>query len=178
VHGLIFTTLRQFTQAQLPEHADAIWAGQPPFLAVAAYPDEDFDALVERVSAVTGASRPAILRDFGRYTGKTAFLLLRPEYYAAASGTRDFLLNVEERIHETVRATIPGAAPPHLQVVALGDRGVSIVYTSERRLCHLLEGLVIGTADYYGERFEIEQATCVERGDLACSFFVTPAAAR
>lgn len=174
MHGLIFTTLRQFTESQLPEHAAAIWEGQPRFLALDVYDDELFEALVERAVTVTGTSRQTVLRDFGRYTGETAFSVLRPEFYESSSGTREFLLNVEEQIHETLRSTIAGAAPPRLQVVALGEAGVSIAYTSERRLCHLVEGLVHGTAAHYGERFEITQPTCVERSDIACSFFVIP----
>jgi predicted hydrocarbon binding protein len=174
VHGLIFTTFKRYTQTQLADSHDAIWEGQPTFLAVDAYADEAFEALVARAATLTGATRRELLHDFGAYTGKTAFYLMRPDYYEASPGVRDFLLDVEERIHETVRSTIPGAAPPRLQVVPFGETGVSIAYTSPRRLCDLLEGLVVGTAAYYGERVEIEEATCVERGDLACMFLVTP----
>jgi hypothetical protein len=176
VHGLIFTSFRQFCWSHYPAEADAIWAGLPRYLAVDSYPDGDFDALVERAVQETGDERREVLLSFGRYTAQTIFRLLKPEYYEASNGTVDFLLGVEERIHETVRATITGAAPPRLQVVRLGADGVSISYTSDRALCDLLEGLVQGTAEYYREQFEIAQPTCVRRGDAACCFFVTPAA--
>jgi hypothetical protein len=175
VHGVIFTSFRQFSWSELGSQADEIWAGRPRYLAVEAYPDEDFDALVDHAAEVTGMSRRELLLAFGAYTSQTMFLLLRPEYYESSTGTRDFLLGVEERIHEVLRRTIPGVAPPRLNVVPLGEHGVSITYTSERRLCHLLEGLVVGTAGFYGERVAIEQTTCMERGDVACCFFVTPA---
>ena len=80
------------------------------------------------------------------------------------------MLTVEERIHELVRATIPNAGPPQLDVTELGDDGVSVVYTSPRRLCVLLRGLTEGTAQHYGERAEIEEKTCMLRGDAACTF--------
>ena len=51
---------------------------------------------------------------------------------------------------------------------------VSVTYTSDRGLCDLLEGLLVGTAAHYRESFEIEQTTCMERGDHGCCFFVTP----
>lgn len=176
MHGLIFTSFRQFSRSHYPGADDAIWEGLPQYLAVDAYSDEDFDALIERTAGVTGDAPREVLLQFGRYTGKTIFRLLRPEYYEASGGTAKFLLGVEEQIHQAVRASIADAAPPKLQVVPLGEGGVSISYTSERGLCDLLEGLVLGTAEHYRERFDIEQATCAKRGDHACCFFVTPAA--
>ena len=71
-----------------------------------------------------------------------------------------------------MRATIPDARPPQLDVQPLGEDGVRITYTSPRRLCTLLEGLVEGTATYYEERAEIAQAACMLRGDPACVFDV------
>lgn len=175
MHGVIFTSFLQFCWSELGPQADEIWAGRPRYLAVEAYPDGDFDALVDGAAEVTGRSRRELLLDFGTYTAQTMFLLLRPEYYESSAGTREFLLGVEERIHEVLRRTIPGVAPPRLNVVPLGEHGVSITYTSERRLCDMLEGLVVGTAGFYGERFAIEQTACMNRGDLACCFFVLPA---
>jgi hypothetical protein len=70
--------------------------------------------------------------------------------------------------------SLAAAAPPRLQVLPLGTGGVSITYTSDRGLCELLEGLIVGTAAHYRERFEIDQPICVHRGDGACAFFVTP----
>lgn len=50
-----------------------------------------------------------------------------------------------------------------------------ISYTPERRLCELLEGLVHGTAEHYGEAVKLEQTQCMHRGDIGCAFFVAPA---
>jgi predicted hydrocarbon binding protein len=174
MHGLIFTSFRAFTRMRLPDHADAIWDGAPPFDETDAYPDEEFERLVDRAALEAGESRRAILLDFGRYTATTSFRLLRPEFYEDVAGTRQFLLRVERHIHEELRASIPGAAPPRLQVRPFGADGVSIAYISERKLCELLEGLVLGTGEFYGEELVVEQSTCMHRGDDACSFFVTP----
>jgi hypothetical protein len=175
LHGVIFTSFRQFTWSAFPAETDAIWEGLPRYLAVDTYPDEDFDVLVARAAEMTDMSPRDVLIAFGSYTSQTMFLLLRPEFYESSKGTREFLLGVEERIHEVLRRTIPGAAPPRLNVVPLGEHGISITYTSDRGLCDMLEGLVIGTAGFYGERFDIEQTTCMHRGDVACCFFITPA---
>jgi hypothetical protein len=139
-----------------------------------AYPDEAFTALVAAAARDAGVPVDDVLRDFGRYAGSVAFVDLFPGYYASSPGTRAFLLDVEERIHEVVRATIAGAAPPRLTVVPLGEGGVVIGYTSDRGLCALLEGVVAGTAAYYDEAFLITHPSCMHRGDSACAVVVEP----
>jgi hypothetical protein len=69
-----------------------------------------------------------------------------------------------------VRATIPNARPPQLHVSELDDDGVAIDYTSPRQLCVLLRGLAEGTASHYGETAQIDEVTCMRRGDPACRF--------
>ena len=175
MHGLIFTAFRQYSWTRVEAGSEEIWRDLPNYVMTASYPDEDFETLIARAVEVTGRSRREILVDFGRFTGLWVFRVMRGDYYQESANTRRFLLNVEARIHETVRESTPLAAPPRLRVAPLGDDGVSISYTSERKLCELLEGLVMGVADYYGENVSIEQPVCMHRGDIACSVLVTPA---
>ena len=72
-----------------------------------------------------------------------------------------------------MRATIKGASPPELHVQPFGEVGVLVSYTSERRLCAMLEGLVLGTAEHYGEAVVAEEIQCMHRGDAGCVFTVT-----
>ena len=175
MHGLIFSAFRSFTASELPDADARIWHGAPEYLPDQAYPDADFEAIVERASAETGIDRRHALLGFGNFTARVVFHAMRPDFYAESGSTRQFLLDVESRIHRTLTTTIPGAAPPRLHVVPFGNHGVSITYTSDRQLCDLLEGLVAGTAAHYGERFEIDHPICMHRGDEACAFFVSPA---
>jgi hypothetical protein len=116
-----------------------------------------------------------VLRRFGIFAGISTFRLLYPDYYAEHDDTFSFLLDIEQRIHEVVRGTVPLAAPPHLDIRPLGAGGVSIAYTSGRQLCELLEGLVIGVSRFYGDAVQIDEPLCMHRGDTAgCTFFVTP----
>ena len=165
MHGLILTSLLDFAGRR---ESDG-------FRADRAYPDEDFEELVQELAAERGVSRDDLLRRFGRFAATTTFLRLHPEYYAESSGTREFLLDVERRIHELVRATVPDARPPHLRVAPLGAEGVAVTYTSDRRLCAMLEGLVEGVALHYGETFSVTHKQCMLRGDLGCAVFVEPA---
>ncbi len=172
LHGLIFTGFLHFTRTRYPDAADAIWAGEPQYLATNAYPDEDFVRVLERASAQGGVPQRELLQEFGSFAAETTFRLLHPGFYDESGDTRRFLLDVEERIHRLVRATVPLASPPKLHVVPLGEHGVMVTYTSERGLCDLVHGLIRGTARHYNERFSVEQVQCMHRGDPACAFVV------
>jgi hypothetical protein len=175
MHGLIFTSFRAFVASEYPAIVDDDLATER-YLATDAYPDEEFTAILGRTVERSGDSRETVLRRFGIFAGVSSFRLLYPAYYAEHDSTFSFLLDIEQRIHEVVRRTVPDAAPPHLDIRALSGGGVSIAYTSSRGLCELLEGLVVGVAHFYGDAVLIDQPLCMHRGDVAgCTFFVTPA---
>jgi heme-NO-binding protein len=173
VHGVIFTSLRDYVDAEHgAETAQAVFEGEPLYVVSESYEDERLPDLVGRTAELTGRDADEIVHDFGVFTAETTFARLYPASFAVSPSAREFLLTVETRIHELVRATIPNASPPQLAVYELGQDGVTIAYTSPRHLCVLLRGLVEGTARHYGETAEIEEATCMLRGDLACTFHV------
>ena len=147
-----------------------VTAGEPRYLLSEAYPDERFGRLVDRACKASGLSVDELLEDFGVFTAEQTFASLYPALFALSGSTRAFLLTVERPIHELVRTVMREASPPKLSVSESGDNGVSIVYTSRRRLCSLLRGLVQGTARHYGETVHIDEPTCMHRGDEACTF--------
>ena len=131
MHGLVFAGLRDYSVEALGAvRADELWADRV-FSVTESYEDEWFTAQLDRLAAATGQSRASVDRDFGVFAARTTFAGLYPEYYAEADDVFDFLLGIEEKIHELVRATIPGASPPRLHVQQLGEgEGVLISYTS------------------------------------------------
>lgn len=179
MHGVIFTSFRDHLASEHGEAlAERVFGDAPVYLLSEAYPDEQLTALVTRAAELTGTPPDEIVHEFGVFTAETTFARLYPAFFGISANARDFLLTVETRIHELVRATIPKAGPPQLDVVPLGDDGVVITYSSPRRLCVLLRGLTEGTAGHYGERSEIEETACMNRGDPACRFEVRFRSAR
>ena len=173
VHGVIFAAFSDFVLTRYgAEAAKEILAGSPIHQLSEAYDDEEFLELVVRACDRTGVPTEQLVHDFGVFAGSKTFPRLYPAFFSLAGSSRAFLLTIEDRIHELVRATIADAHPPQLDVQPLGEDGVRITYTSPRRLCTLLEGLVEGTATYYEERAEIAQTTCMLRGDPVCLFDV------
>jgi hypothetical protein len=173
VHGIIFSAFRDFLTAHHgPAVAKSVFGEEPEYLISQAYPDEALIELLTQACDATGEDLDRLVGAFGVYTGEHVFPRLYPAFYSTAPDTRSFLLSVEERIHELVRATIPKAAPPRLLVKGSGADGVQILYDSPRQLCRLLEGLTVGTARFYGESAAIRETACMKRGAEACCFEV------
>jgi hypothetical protein len=180
VHGLIFASLNDYLRDRFgTDAAEDVFQGRFYALA-AAHPDAELVELVERGAERAGLETEEFLRDLGAFTSEHTFSRLYPTYFLMASDTVSFLLGVEDRIHELIRATIPNATPPTLTVRRAGPSSVGIEYASPRRLCRLLEGLVEGTASHYGEQAEIVETTCMHKGSDACRFEIeiTPAVIR
>ena len=172
MHGLVFASLRDYSVELLgATRAAGLW-GDRVFAVDESYDDEWFLAQLDRIAGAAGEPRLQVEHGFGVFAAKHTFARLYPDYYAESGDVFTFLLGVEERIHQLVRATIPGARPPHLHVRPLDPIGVLISYTSARGLCGLLEGLVAGTADALGDDVEVEQVLCMHEGDPGCVFTV------
>ena len=172
MHGLIFHAFRSFLANGFGSATDEIWVAAASYDVTQAHPDEAFAGLVEQAAAATGLPPTELLRRFGEFAAMRTFADLYPDYYRTSGGARSFLLSVEDHIHALVRRAVPDAQPPRLHAMPLGDQGVAITYSSERQLCDLLEGLVRGTARFYGEEVTIEHPECMLRGAVACAFFV------
>jgi hypothetical protein len=171
VHGLIFASLRDYL---LTEHgasvAHEVTAGEPQYTLSQAYPDEQFLVLLERACARTGLSREELLFAFGAFTAATTFARLYSVLFRLSPSAREFLLTVETPIHEVIRETLPDARPPELAVTDRGQDGLEIVYTSPRRICAMLRGLVEGTGRVYDETLQVVELECMHHGAPACRF--------
>lgn len=171
MHGVIFASFRDYlTMTHGAEASRQVMEGEPTYLLSESYGDERLVGLIARTAAQAGSDIETVIHDFGVFAAQTTFTKLYPAFFAVSPDARSFLLTVETRIHELVRATIPNARPPRLTVTELGEDGVAIRYDSPRRLCVLLRGLAEGTARHYGETAEIEETTCMHRGDPECTF--------
>jgi hypothetical protein len=166
----MFNSLRDYLAAAHGKaEADAVFEGEPRYLLSESYPDESLHRLVGVAATRTGREPDEVLFEFGVFTAESTFARFYPGFFASSSSARGFLLTVEARIHELVRATIPAAEPPRLAIEPLEESGVSISYESPRRLCVLLRGMTEGAARHYGEHADVEETTCMLRGDPACS---------
>jgi hypothetical protein len=124
-------------------------------------------ALVGAASATTNLPADAILEDFGHFIAPSLLgmyrTLVKPEWK-----TLDLLEHTEHTIHSVVRARNPGARPAKLHAVRTAPDKVDLTYRSDRRLCSVAKGIVKGVAEHYGEKVEITETECMNKGADAC----------
>ncbi len=169
--GIVFNLLEEVITADLG--ADAwfelieISGVGGVYTSVGSYPDEDLFALVEMASRGLQLSPDEMLRNFGR----KAMPLLAERYGAlfdGHSGSRTFILSVNDIIHPEVRKLYSGAACPHFHFQQGSEGRLVVGYRSPRNLCQLAHGFVHGAADHFGETIEVTHELCMKHGDPVC----------
>lgn len=139
------------------------------FTAHGTYPDAELEALLQHLDTDLDPSLAVRLRWFGR----SAMPMLRatyPAFFAPHEHTADFLRTLNDLIHPTVRRLYPGSDVPVFDVDESDRRVDRIVlgYRSQRQLCALAEGFVLGAAAEFGETCSVRQDACMHRGDELC----------
>ncbi|MCG8591341.1 MAG: heme NO-binding domain-containing protein [Proteobacteria bacterium] len=142
---------------------------QEPFVAPGGYPDEDLIEIVSQAVERLDVPLPDALRAFGRY----CFPRLVEAYPVFAEGQNDakqFLLTVESVIHVEVRKLFPDANPPTFEYRDSEADELVIRYRSDRKFCHLMEGLLEGVADHFTTSITSNQTRCALEGAPDCEF--------
>ncbi len=147
---------------------------EEPFFSISEdYPDESTMALVRAAVEVSGFSTETILVEFGKFwlnhTGKESY----PTYFKLMGSTpREFLLNME-KVHRQVTRNIPNARPPRFTYEELPDGRLLMHYQSDRNLCPVLRGLILGVGKYFQQELQVNEIACMKKGDPQCTMEIT-----
>jgi len=175
VHGLIYSELERFAQLRLgPEGwnrllSDARLTGRR-YSKTENYPSDDLTALVYAASQATGHSADTLVEAFGIFLVPT-LLELFSSHLDPAWRTLETIEHTEEAFHVVVRNRLH-ATPPPLKVSRLGPAEVRVRYASQRRLCSLARGIILGLAHRFQETVAITEAACMKQGAAVCDFRV------
>ncbi|MFM7248402.1 MAG: protein kinase domain-containing protein [Planctomycetaceae bacterium] len=180
MHGLIFFYLRKFLAAAAPGADSAegpegsstsVAFRTSRYLPTGVYPDAEAVAMLGEVAHATGAPLPDVVERFGEFLAphllKVAGSEIDPSWTLL-----DLVEHTESIIHAMVRVKNPSATPPVLETLRVDARQLQLIYRSSRRLCRLAAGLIRGMAARLGEPVEIEETSCMHRGDPFCSFVI------
>jgi hypothetical protein len=180
MHGLIFVTwekylARRFGDAFLQEYRDAI--GET--IALAPLADRVYDdALllkgVDVVSRLTRFSSDVLLREYGHYFLVNEMTSHRCAYLLnSVQSGRDLLLKMRDA-HAQMRRTSDGLTPPifRYEYVTSASNAFILIYDNHRQLCPLLWGAIKGAGDFYNEKAQIVEQTCMRLGAPTCRFKV------
>ena len=182
MHGLIFFFLQKFIgtspsggAVRQPDDRAGQTSQSPKtterYLPSSVYPDEAAVAMLGSIADATGESLPVVVERFGEFLAphllKVAGAAVDPAWTLL-----DLIEQTEGIIHALVRTKNPGAKPPVLETIRHDPHELHLIYASARRLCRLAQGLIRGMARHYGETVEIEETSCMLRGDPFCTFVV------
>ena len=137
------------------------------YTSLGSYPDEDLFRLVGAASQTLEVPADDVVRSLGE--GAIPILAERyAVFFDAHDSTREFLLTLNDIIHPEVRKLYPGAIVPDFDFDEDDEGNLLLGYQSERKLCALAEGFILGAAAHYGESAALTQLQCMHRGDDKC----------
>ncbi len=174
MRGVIFTILCDMLEEQhglsfLNEViAEANLASGGIYTAGGNYPPEEVDAIVVLLAKKLDIPKEFILRSYGEYL-LGALAKTFPHFFEV-DDLKQFLLGVHSYIHVEVTKLYPDSNLPQFEYADQAPEKLIMHYHSERKMCHLAEGLIAGAAQYFKEEYSLVQSSCMHRGDPNCTF--------
>lgn len=153
--GIVFTEFLGFVREQHGEEmVDEIietsdLASGGAYTAVGTYHHGEMLTLCSALSDRTGTPVATLVRAFGNRLSDT-FARTHPAFFERAGNLFDFLESIEQHIHVEVRKLYPDAELPTFAVEARTSTRIVLIYRSPRRMGHLSEGLIQGSARRFG----------------------------
>jgi hypothetical protein len=174
--GIVFNLLEELVRERYGEDTwdDILEDTRVPgaYTSLGSYPDEDMLTLVGATSRRCGLDADEVVRMLGR-SAIPKMAEAYPVFFVDHKTVRSFLLTLNDIIHPEVRKIYPGADVPDFQYHSASATHLEMVYASHRKLCSFAEGMMHGSADYYGETIHITQPECMLRGDARCLLHIT-----
>lgn len=176
--GVLFTEFMEMMDNQFgPELAEQVLqASQLPsggvYTSVGTYHHHELLALVQQLSLATAIPAPDLVRSFGRQLF-ARFAGMYARFFEGVTSSFQFLEKVDDHVHVEVRKLYPEAELPSFTPQRLDDRRMIFDYRSSRPLGDLAEGLILGCADHYGDRVQIQRETLPAESGTAIRFLIT-----
>ena len=177
LHGLIFFYIQKFADTAASGTASktasrpSVAIGDARYLPSGVYPDAEAVHLLQSLAESTGRSLPDTVEQFGRFLAPH-LVKVAGRHVDPAWRTLDLIEHTESIIHAMIRTANPGAQPPVLETARPAMDELHLIYSSQRQLCPLARGLIRGIADHYHETIEVDEPSCMHRGDPFCSFTI------
>lgn len=142
------------------------------YLSPQSYSDQEMMSLVKATNEYTGIEIPMLLSAFGQFMAKE-FYNRFPSFYDNCDDIIEFLLSVDRIVHGEVLKFYPDANLPSFKYEKSEANQLTMIYHSSRKLCHLAEGLILGSAAHYKKAINIEHDVCMHHGDERCHIIIT-----
>jgi hypothetical protein len=130
------------------------------------YPDGELVAYVTELSNITGAAPADLIRAFGKYM-MHKFKTMHPEFLEDQTA-KSFLAGVHDVIHVEVKKLHPDTLLPAFEYEDHSPDTLVMLYSSERKLCYLAEGLIAGVSELFEQPIAIQHPVCMHDGAKKC----------
>lgn len=144
-----------------------------PFVGPGTYPDSDLMKIIQSASETLKINPDDLVRNFGRFV----FPKLASKFSTfieKQKNAKGFLLTIESIIHVEVHKMYEKAYTPTFEYLNDTEGKLTIRYRSKRKLYVLMEGIIMGVADYFccsiGQEVIIHKVNEEEVGDFHLTF--------
>lgn len=174
--GIVFTEFMKMVEEtwDIDLVDDLIAAVQPKsggaYTTVASYDHEELVSYVVELSKIKGIGVDKLVFTFGHYLSKV-FSSKFPQFFEEANDLFSFLKKIDNHIHVEVRKLYPDAELPKFTYKEVDENTMHLYYKSSRNFSDLAHGLIMGSAEYFGEKINITRNTDVD-SNLADEEFI------
>ena len=137
----------------LDENADSLASGGA-YTSIGTYDHKELVQLVVTLSEKTSTPVDALVKAFGTHLA-SVFSTKFSDFFNECSCTFEFLKRIDNHIHVEVHKLYPDAELPKFSFVDIDENNMELHYESTRGFADLAEGLIEGTASYYGENIKV-----------------------
>lgn len=149
---------------------DANPASGAAYTNVGTYDHGEIVDLVVALSKRTGADAPALIKAFGKFLFHS-FGGRHGDMIASYTNGFDLLKDIHGHIHVEVEKLYSNAQLPHFSTEQQDDSSLKMVYTSERKMSDLAEGLIEETMAHFGHDYSLEKNLVKDDGSVV-EFFI------
>ncbi len=139
------------------------------YTTVGTYDDAEMIALVTQLHLKTKIEVPVLLKTFGKYLFNS-FTVRYKDMLHHLKDSFEMLKRIDNYIHVEVQKIYPQAKLPVFQTEEISDKELKLIYTSERKMPDLAEGLMEATLEYFNEDYSISRTALKE--DNSCVEFL------
>jgi len=160
--GMIFTELLELVENKYGyEVVDQLLANdqlpsQGIYTAIGSYDHSELLVLVNQLSEIVDTPVRQLVSEFGL----EIFVNLidsHPQILANIDGSFDLLSKIDSYIHLEVAKLYPTARLPQFSFTKIDDNHIQLHYRSTRPFASFAEGLLLGCARFFNEKFTINR---------------------
>jgi HPt (histidine-containing phosphotransfer) domain-containing protein len=176
--GIIFNYLEEFTEQLFGEFG---WDGLVEdvtlktsdgiFISPELYPDEDLIDIVIKICEKAEIKIDDGVFKFGGFL-ITKFKKDYPNFFLRSTTAKAFLLSVHDVIHVEVKKMHYNANPPNFKYINNEPFSLGMIYESERGLCSLAKGMIMGLGPIFSEEISINETMCTKKGHEHCTMII------